>query len=140
MNEKKLIVVINKPVSEVFAFTINPKNTPKWIESMVTEQTNEWPTRLGTIYRNQDREGNWSEYIVTEFKENERFIFTKDDKNYSVRYIFTPIGENATELEYYEVVEKGNIDKPFTQEILNKLKDVMENEILNEGDEIVVDK
>lgn len=128
MKSKKLVIEINKPVSEVFAFTINPNNTPKWIDSMVAEQTSEWPVRLGTIYRNQDREGKWSEYIVTEFKENERFIFTKDDKNYSVRYIFKPIGENATGLEYYELVEKGDIDKPFTQDVLNKLKFILENE------------
>lgn len=128
MKDKKLIVIINKPVSKVFAFTINPNNTPKWVESMVTEHTNEWPVKRGSTYRNKNRAGEWSEYTVTQFKENEMFVFSKNDSAYHVKYIFTPIDDNVTKLEYYEFVDKGEIEEPFTQEILDKLKTLMENE------------
>jgi uncharacterized protein YndB with AHSA1/START domain len=31
MRENKILIVIDKPVKEVFEFTTNPKNTPLWI-------------------------------------------------------------------------------------------------------------
>ncbi len=126
MKNNKLMIRINKPVGKVFAFTINPQNTPKWIDSIVTEQTNEWPIKVGSIYKNQSKDGKWSGYTVSEYIENERFIFTKNDNNYHVRYIFTPKGENDTELEYFEWIDKGNLEEPFTLKTLKKLKSVLE--------------
>ena len=127
MKNKKFTIRINKPVSEVFAFTLNPQNTPKWIESIVQEEVNEYPTKQGTKYRNQNKEGKWSEYIVTEFEKDKMFTWIKDDKSYFVRYSFTPTDDNSTELEY-EWPDKGKVDKSFIQEILDKLKHVLEKE------------
>ena len=84
MQEKRLSITINKPLGEVWRFVLNPKDTPLWIDSIVTEGTNEWPVSLGSIYRNQNRKGEWSEYKVTEYKENERFTFSSTTWSYHV--------------------------------------------------------
>lgn len=126
MRENKLIIQIKKSVREVFAFLLNPANSPLWIDSFVREETNEWPVKVGTIYRNQNREGKWAEYTVTAFRENKLFEMTSADKNYHVRYTLRALNNNTTELEYYEWMEERELEEPFIGEILNKLKTVLE--------------
>ena len=127
MKINKLTIKINKPANDVFTFYINPKNTPLWLESIVKEETNEWPVKIGTIYRNQNKDGKWTEYTVVDFRENEIFELVSGDGNYHVRYTHQPIDENSLELEYYEWVDKDEIEEPFTLEILEKLKRILES-------------
>lgn len=126
MKEVTLTIEVNKPVSELYAFAINPANTPKWIDSIVIEETNEWPIQLGTVYRNRGESGGWAEYIVTALKENELFELKEKDGGYRVRYTFTPLSPTSSRLEYSELVEEGEIEQPFTQGVLDKLKRVIE--------------
>lgn len=126
MKSNKLTIHVNRSVAEVFDFTINPKNTPLWIESLVKEETSEWPVKTGIIYRNQNKKNDWSEYSVTEIKENEVFEMVSKDKNYHVRYTYKAINDKTCELEYYEWVDKGELKEPFTQDTLKKLKVIME--------------
>jgi len=127
MKENKLIIQINKSAAEVYNFYINPNNTPLWVGSIVTEETTEWPIKVGTIYKNQNKEGKWAEYVVNALKENELYELISKDRIYHVRYTHTPISNASSLLEYYEWVDKGELEEPFTQDILEKLKSVLEH-------------
>ena len=125
MKELKLTIEINKPVEEVFAFTINPENTPKWIAFIVGEQTNEWPPKLGTIYRNQNTAGEWREFAVTAFDQDKRFELSAKH-GFHVSYLLTPIDEGTTELEYSEWMDDGELEDILTIDILEKFKRAVE--------------
>lgn len=126
MKDHKLTIEISRPIKEVFDYTLNPKNTSKWISFISEEVTDEWPPKVGTKYKNRGEGKPWSEYTLTELEENSMFTLSKSDNNYNVRYSFKPLDKNRTELEYYEWVESGELDDPFTMEILNELKRALE--------------
>ena len=123
--ENKISVVINKPISEVFEFTINPENTPKWIEHIKDEQVNERPIKIGTIYKNTNNGKNWDTYRVVEFNKNKLFTLKKQKSSYQVSYIYESLGASKTKLTYFEQDEKGLKD-PFSVRVLEKLKSVIE--------------
>jgi hypothetical protein len=93
---------------------------------MVKEETSGWPVKVGTVYRNKNRQGEWSEYTLTELTKNKSFEMTSKDGNYHVRYRLTPVDSKTTELEYYEWVDSGELEEPFTLKILKKLRQVIE--------------
>lgn len=126
MKDTKLTIQIKRPVRELFSFLLDPKNTPTWIESIVKEETNEWPVKVGTIYRNHGEDGVWSEYTLIQLKPNKSFEMMKNDNNYHVRYTFKELDKNTTEFVYYEWVENGELEGPFTIDILQKLKVILE--------------
>lgn len=107
-------------------FTLIPKTHPLWINSIVEEETNEWPIKIGTIYRNKNRQGQLTEYVVTALKENRLFELKTTRGNYHVRYTHRNLDNGVSELEYYEWVDNGNIEAPFTLDMLNKLKEIIE--------------
>ncbi len=126
MKDLKLTVRINKPISEVFEFTTNPDNTPRWIDSIVKETRGANPPEVGSMYRNWNGAGEMNEYKVAKFEPPKVFQLDATHQDYKVRYTYTQLSENETELEYYEWSEAGEIHAPFMQEILDKLKVVME--------------
>lgn len=127
MKENKLTVRIDRSVNEVFKFTTTPPNSTKWIPGVVSEETNDWPIKVGTIYKLKDESGNYSEVNVLALRIGKFIEWVAKDGNYHCRYNFKKIDENCSVLEYLEWVETGDLPDPFTQEILEKLKTVIEN-------------
>jgi hypothetical protein len=122
MKRNRLEIIISAPVEKVFEFTTNPSNTPKWIKNIVREETNEFPIKIGTKYKNLDDKGVWTEYKVVLLEQNKLFQLKQINSFYSVRYNYESISADATKLTYTEWVEKGNLDNPLAQSVLEKLK------------------
>ena len=58
MKECKLTIRINTTPAELFQFALDPNNTPLWVASIIKEERNESPTKLGTIYKNVNKDGS----------------------------------------------------------------------------------
>ena len=128
MKENKITVIIDKSIEEVFEFTINPKNTPTRISSIVEEIADEYPPKIGTKYKNRGEKWDRDFYKFIEFEKNKMFILTDLDENYHVKYTYKKLEDNKTEVEYFEWMKEGELSKPFTEDVLIRLKNVMEKD------------
>lgn len=126
MRDNKQGIQINKPIEFVFNFTITPPNSSLWIPGVVDEKTNELPVKVGTIYTLTNKQGKKSRVIVSEITKNRLVGWRSGDGNYHCQYNYVSLEGNSTHLEYYEWVDEGEIEEPFTMDILEKLKEVIE--------------
>jgi len=124
MQEKKIIIIIDKPISEVFEFTTNPKNTQLWVPFVEEEIAEEFPPKIGTVYKSR-REDSWNKSKVTEYETNK--VFKLENDVFSVKYSYRQINDNSAELTYLESVKKGKLTNSFNKEVLQKLKSIMES-------------
>ncbi len=129
MNSNILSIEIHKPVSEVFKFTTNPKNTPEWIYWMKEEKVNSYPVNLGTEYSNTKDGISWTTYTCTIFEENKKFELQEKNSSYKVVYIYEEISNTETKITYHEWMTDGShLSEPFNIASLEKLKKVLETE------------
>lgn len=129
MRKNILYVEINIPAGKVFDFTLNPENTPLWVDSILHEEIDTPIPQLGTHYRNQSMGGQWNEYEVTEFTPEKTFTFTQLDSSYRVRYDFDSLLGGVTKLTYTEWMEEGDLELPFDLLPLEKLKNLIESQV-----------
>ncbi|QSH39434.1 hypothetical protein JXR01_00250 [Candidatus Kaiserbacteria bacterium] len=121
MNKNTLHIDIDTSVEELFAFTIDPNNTGSWVGTIEKEIVDAYPIGLGTIYTN-----DFSKLVVSAFIPNELFELSEINGEYRVRYTYTSTKEGS-HLEYAECMKDGSdLNKPFVQENLEKLKKVLE--------------
>ncbi|MBP6925492.1 MAG: hypothetical protein KBC22_00315 [Candidatus Pacebacteria bacterium] len=128
MKKNKLTIRINKPISKVFDFTINPENTPRWIDFIVEETIDSNEIKIGTHYKNKDKDGNIHVYELTQFERNKVFELQSLPSHYTVKYTYAPISDIETELEYFEWVDFDELNSPFPISAMQKLKEVLEAE------------
>jgi len=129
MKENKLSVIIDKPLDKVFEFTTNPQNTHLWIPSIQKEVSDSFPPKIGTQYKNCDKNSDWDFYKVIEYEPLKIFTLSDLSGNYHVKYTYRQLNDNKTEMEYFEWMKDGALKNPFTQDILNNLRSVMEEQV-----------
>jgi uncharacterized protein YndB with AHSA1/START domain len=126
VKDLKLEIYIESSVEELFAYTLDSKNTPKWFTSIKEEIASETPVKLGTKLKNRgDDKNNWNLYEITEFEKNKTFTLSQIGGGYHVRYTFLENGP-GTDFEYYEWVDEGELSEPTNMETLVLLKNNIE--------------
>ncbi len=127
MQKNKITIIIHKPIEKVFEFTTNPKNTYLWIPSISEEVADEYPPKINTEYRNRGDDTAWNKYKVVDFEKNKVFILFNLEGKYFVKYSYRKLLDNKTEMEYFEWMIDGELSNPFTEDILNNLRSIIEN-------------
>lgn len=126
--ENKLTIFINKPVKEVFAYSLESNNVPKWITSIKEEIPSEIPVKVGTKLKNIGiNSSTWNYYEVVEFEQNKTFTLKRLNGDYFVKYTCTP-KDSGTEFEYLEWVANGDLDDLMGMSALKLLKKLIENQ------------
>lgn len=127
MRENKLTIFINKPVKEVFDYSLESNNVPKWIIQIKEEIPEERPVKLGTQLRNIGvNSKEWNKYEMIEFEPPKTFTLKKLNGDYFVKYTCSEKDE-GTEFEYFEWAENGDLDALMEMSALELLKEQIEN-------------
>ena len=129
MKENKLTIFINKHVKEVFEYSLESNNVPKWINSIKEEIPEERPVKLGTKLRNIGVDSQeWNKYEVIDFQPPRTFTLKRLNGDYFVKYTCTE-KDNGTEFEYFEWAEYGELDGLMEMSALELLKELIEKEM-----------
>ena len=126
MKRNKLTIIIDRQVADVFDFTINPDNTDLWADGIVREEVNKFPIEAGVAYSNINSKGKWSKYVVSKYKRDKLFELKKHGSSYKVRYEYESVSKDRTRLTYIEEVDSGQLEGPFTNKTMQKLKRCIE--------------
>ena len=130
-------VLIDRPVSEVFAFVSNFENMPKW-NYFVVETTNESAAAqgVGTTYR-QRRKSDEQHYIVTEYEQGRRVAVrtVPPSPDLEMRFSFEPAGKGTRLTDEWQLrtglpgwlegIGAGRVSSAVRQN-LAKLKELLE--------------
>lgn len=122
-----LKIVIKRKKEDVFKYTLDSNNTPKYFTSMLKEVASDIPAKLGTILKNTSDEINWDSYEIIDYEENTSFTLSSKESTYHVKYNFSSVPE-GTLFEYCEWVEEGTISNPTSIETLELLKHNLEKD------------
>lgn len=126
MQDNRLSIIIAATADKAFNFSLNSTNTPRWISSVISEVNDGDPPKLGTKYTNLNINNDESEYVITHFDKGKSFTMSQIGSDYRVRYTFRSLPNNQTEFEYYEWVESGELEHPFSQVELDNFKRIIE--------------
>ena len=85
MKENKLTIFIDKPVKEVFEYSLESNNVPKWINSIKEKIPEERPVKLGTKLRNIGVDSEeWNKYEMIDFQPPRTFTLKRLNGDYFV--------------------------------------------------------
>ncbi len=127
MKENKLSIYIDRPIEEVFNYSLESDNVPKWITSIEKEIPTERPVKLGTKLNNIGvGSDTWNQYEVIELIPPRTFTLKLLNGDYYVKYTCMENG-SGTDFEYFEWADYGELEDIMGMDALERLKMQIEN-------------
>lgn len=114
MKSNRLTVVVVKQIAEVYAFTADLKNVPKWQDGVAAVDKDQ-QLGAGSVWRFHYKDGRVVDFDEVASKVNDTFEIVSRDGNHHVRYSFKPLNSYKTEMEYFEWVEEGCLKSEYRQ-------------------------
>tara|TARA_B100001179_G_C18604376_1_gene413091 strand:- start:357 stop:731 length:375 start_codon:yes stop_codon:yes gene_type:complete len=122
MVTNEIRMIVHAPHTEVFEFTVEPKNTKHWVKDSVEMSTDTKQINLGTQYSN--------EYVTREVTDYERdkFIELSDTHTpYTCSYSFRKISDTTTEIIFFESSNnEEELEHPLEHKHFEQLKELLE--------------
>ena len=103
MKTNEIRIIIDASCRDVFEFTLEPKNTPQWIDDVEEETISTQQIALGTIYSN-----SFGNMEVTDYERDKFFELTNKKTGVICSHSYRPINDTQTELTYFEYVQDGS--------------------------------
>lgn len=135
MTQTTMIVAIDRPIADVFAFVADAETAPQWQDDLAAvRRTTPGPVGLGTAYRAlriQSREHITSVLLTTAYEPHHRVAFesTLDDVRFQDSYAFVSVGDSTRVTFLFERdTPRRGVRHVFSREAaaLAKLKAVLE--------------
>lgn len=131
MKRNIIIREINCSIQKVFDFTVNPNNTPLWINTVIEEKTDSKTINLGTRYYQLVKlpKGKIEKScaVITGFVENEFIEFSYIGTTYKCSYSYVST-EKGTILTYYEEAMKDeDLENFMTESSMDYLKALLDH-------------
>lgn len=119
MTTNEIRIVIDASPEELFEFTVEPKNTPQWIQGAEEKTVNTDQIGLGTIYGSCE---------VTDYERNKFFELTNTTTGYICSYTYRKQEDDSTEITYFEYMQDGSeLSEPMKRKHFEKLKEIFTN-------------
>jgi uncharacterized protein YndB with AHSA1/START domain len=126
MNKNIMTIIIDRPIDQVFAYSIDPANTPRWFGNILEETASEYPPKIGTVYKSRRvaTPDVWGQVVVANIHPNQ--MFQLKGTGFNVRYTYRRIDESSTELTYTEWADEDELRYFTPIDNLKKLKAAIE--------------
>ena len=122
MKTNEIRIEIERPIKDVFEYTLEPQNKSIWCSIITEESVDTEQIGITSIYRN-----NLGSFKVSDYERNIFLELMSLDEKFQGSYSFRKRDDNTTELIYFEAMLDGSdLTEAMDKKYFKKLKELLE--------------
>jgi len=122
MKTNEIRIEIERPIKDVFEYTLEPQNKSIWCSIITEESVDTEQIGITSIYIN-----NLGSFKVSDYERNIFLELMSLDEKFQCSYSFRKIDDNTTELIYFEAMLDGSdLTEAMDKKYFKKLKELLE--------------